>query len=93
MPTILCYGDSNTHGTVPMDHLDDVRRFGPHERWAGIMRRRRCATDLAGRTHTVWPASDSSCQGREAAAMADLGPAHGACRYPSAARMLASTIE
>jgi lysophospholipase L1-like esterase len=38
MPTILCYGDSNTHGTVPMHNLDDVRRFGVGERWAGIMR-------------------------------------------------------
>jgi lysophospholipase L1-like esterase len=38
MPTILCYGDSNTHGTAPMQTLDDVARFGPAERWAGIMR-------------------------------------------------------
>jgi lysophospholipase L1-like esterase len=38
MPTILCYGDSNTHGTAPMRDLDDVQRFGPGERWAGIMR-------------------------------------------------------
>jgi lysophospholipase L1-like esterase len=38
MPTILCYGDSNTHGTVPMRDLDDVQRFGPSERWGGIMR-------------------------------------------------------
>src|SRR3954452_19396052 len=38
MPTILCYGDSNTHGTAPMRDLDDVGRFGPAERWAGIMR-------------------------------------------------------
>jgi lysophospholipase L1-like esterase len=38
MPTVLCYGDSNTHGTAPMRELDDVARFGPGERWAGIMR-------------------------------------------------------
>ena len=38
MPTVLCYGDSNTHGTAPMRDLDDVARFGPGERWAGIMR-------------------------------------------------------
>ncbi|HVZ00734.1 MAG TPA: SGNH/GDSL hydrolase family protein [Dongiaceae bacterium] len=38
MPTILCYGDSNTHGTMPMRTLDDVGRFGPGERWAGVMR-------------------------------------------------------
>jgi len=38
MPTVLCYGDSNTHGTAPMRELEDVARFGPAERWAGIMR-------------------------------------------------------
>jgi lysophospholipase L1-like esterase len=38
MPTILCYGDSNTHGTAPMRELSDVARFGHGERWAGIMR-------------------------------------------------------
>jgi lysophospholipase L1-like esterase len=38
MPTVLCYGDSNTHGTAPMRTLDDVQRFGPSERWAGILR-------------------------------------------------------
>ena len=36
--TVLCYGDSNTHGTVPMTHMDDDRRFGPEERWPGVMR-------------------------------------------------------
>ena len=39
MTTILCFGDSNTHGTVPMHHRDDVRRFGPGERWPGVLRR------------------------------------------------------
>jgi len=43
MPTILCYGDSNTHGTAPMQHLEDGRRFGPGgkaggERWVSVMR-------------------------------------------------------
>jgi lysophospholipase L1-like esterase len=37
MINILCYGDSNTHGTVPMAHADDVRRFGPKQRWTGVM--------------------------------------------------------
>jgi lysophospholipase L1-like esterase len=36
--TILCYGDSNTHGTGPLpDELADIR-FGYDERWPGVMR-------------------------------------------------------
>jgi lysophospholipase L1-like esterase len=38
MPTILCYGDSNTHGTAPMQSITDGRRFGHGERWASVMR-------------------------------------------------------
>lgn len=35
--TIVCFGDSNTHGTIPMRDLYDVRRYGPDERWPGVM--------------------------------------------------------
>ena len=38
MRTILCYGDSNTFGTAPMQHLEDDRRFGHGERWVSVMR-------------------------------------------------------
>jgi lysophospholipase L1-like esterase len=38
MRTILCYGDSNTYGTVPMEHLEDDRRYGQGERWVSVMR-------------------------------------------------------
>ena len=34
---ILCYGDSNTHGTKPMTRLEDLDRFGPAERWPGVL--------------------------------------------------------
>lgn len=34
---VLCYGDSNTHGTVPMATLEDMRRFAPAERWPGVL--------------------------------------------------------
>lgn len=37
MRTVLCYGDSNTHGTPPMATLDDMDRLGPAERWPGVM--------------------------------------------------------
>lgn len=35
--TVLVYGDSNSHGTAPMPTLMDMRRFGPEERWPGVM--------------------------------------------------------
>jgi lysophospholipase L1-like esterase len=36
--TILCFGDSNTFGTLPMRDPDDSRRLGPNERWPGVVR-------------------------------------------------------
>lgn len=38
MKTVLCYGDSNTHGTLPMAHLQDRRRLARAERWPGVLR-------------------------------------------------------
>jgi lysophospholipase L1-like esterase len=37
MRTILCFGDSNTHGTLAMADLDDGRRLGPGDRWPGVL--------------------------------------------------------
>lgn len=34
---ILCYGDSNTHGTAPMADLMAMARFAPDERWPGVL--------------------------------------------------------
>ena len=34
---VLVYGDSNSHGTVPMATLEDMGRFGPAERWPGVL--------------------------------------------------------
>lgn len=39
MPVILCYGDSNTHGTPPILNLAEYRRFGPDLRWPTRMAR------------------------------------------------------
>ncbi|HVI90561.1 MAG TPA: SGNH/GDSL hydrolase family protein [Dongiaceae bacterium] len=39
MPTVLCFGDSNTHGTKPMSDRDSQGRYGPDERWTGVLRR------------------------------------------------------
>jgi len=39
MPVVLCYGDSNTHGTKPMTDLATQDRYGTGERWTGVLRR------------------------------------------------------
>lgn len=33
MPTVLIYGDSNTHGTLPMQAPGEMRRHPPGQRW------------------------------------------------------------
>jgi lysophospholipase L1-like esterase len=33
--TLLCYGDSNTHGTIPLETLNDLGRFPRDVRWTG----------------------------------------------------------
>lgn len=35
--TVLVYGDSNSYGTKPMPSLQAGERFGPEERWPGVM--------------------------------------------------------
>ena len=37
MRTILCFGDSNTHGTIPMPDLAGLGRFGHEGRWPSVM--------------------------------------------------------
>ena len=37
--SILCFGDSNTHGTRPMATLDGSGRFGHEARWPSVMGR------------------------------------------------------
>lgn len=37
MRSILCFGDSNTHGTVPMPNLEGAGRFGHEARWPSVM--------------------------------------------------------
>ena len=57
---VLAYGDSNTHGTMPMATLEDQGRFAPAERWPGVCARalgsgwRVIEEGLPGRT-TVHP--------------------------------------
>lgn len=35
--SILTFGDSNTHGTLPITDLGSTKRLAPHKRWPGIM--------------------------------------------------------
>ncbi|MEL7115525.1 MAG: SGNH/GDSL hydrolase family protein [Pseudomonadota bacterium] len=37
--TILCFGDSNTHGTTALAHMDDIDRFPKDVRWPNVMGR------------------------------------------------------
>lgn len=37
MAVILCYGDSNTHGTTPLEKLGAFARHAPGDRWPGVM--------------------------------------------------------
>jgi lysophospholipase L1-like esterase len=53
--TVLVYGDSNSHGTAPMPTLLDMRRFGPEERWPGVM---------AGRLGPGWRLVEEALPGR-----------------------------
>ena len=39
MRTLLLFGDSNTHGTMPLPDLGMSGRFGREERWAGRLAR------------------------------------------------------
>ncbi|WP_417280570.1 SGNH/GDSL hydrolase family protein [Celeribacter sp.] len=34
---VLCFGDSNTHGTPPMAHVGDLDRFPSDIRWPGVV--------------------------------------------------------
>lgn len=59
MANILCYGDSNTWGCIPLEGPEPARRFPPDTRWPGVMRRELgdgywiVEAGLNGRT-TVW---------------------------------------
>lgn len=48
MKTILCFGDSNTHGTMPMKTLQTRGRFDRATRWPGVM-----ASELGEDWHVV----------------------------------------
>jgi len=48
MKTLLTFGDSNTHGTMPMTARSDSGRFGIGERWPTV-----CAAALGDEWHLI----------------------------------------
>ena len=59
MKSILCYGDSNTWGCIPLEGPEPAGRFPPATRWPGVLRAELgegywiVEEGLSGRT-TVW---------------------------------------
>jgi lysophospholipase L1-like esterase len=59
MKSILCFGDSNTWGCIPLEGTEPAQRFPPGTRWPGVLRRELgdgywiVEAGLSGRT-TVW---------------------------------------
>jgi lysophospholipase L1-like esterase len=47
MATVVCYGDSNTWGAMPMSGRIVPQRFSAHERWPGVL------GEALGAGHTV----------------------------------------
>lgn len=83
MKTILCYGDSNTHGTIPIDFdlldkpfIASDYRLSKEKRWPGILQAKLGNTyhiieeGLNGRT-TVW---DDPTEGKEKNGLTYLMP-------------------
>jgi lysophospholipase L1-like esterase len=58
MATIVCYGDSNTWGAIPMPSRAELGRFAPADRWPGVLQAKLgpghavIAEGLNGRTTT-----------------------------------------
>lgn len=55
MKSILCFGDSNTHGTGPMSELGVERRWPFEQRWPGV---------LQGRLGPAWRVIEEGLPGR-----------------------------
>lgn len=65
--TVMCYGDSNTHGTMPMAALGDLGRFGPGTRWPGV---------LADALGDGWRVVEEGLPGRTTVMPDPIGGAH-----------------
>ncbi|MFQ8431366.1 SGNH/GDSL hydrolase family protein [Amaricoccus sp. W119] len=65
--SVMCYGDSNTHGTMPMSALGDLGRFGPETRWPGV---------LAAALGEGWRVVEEGLPGRTTVMPDPIGGAH-----------------
>jgi len=64
---VLAYGDSNTHGTMPMATLEDCGRWGPGQRWPGV---------LAAALGEGWRVVEEGLPGRTTVHPDPIGGAH-----------------
>ncbi len=65
--TVMCYGDSNTHGTIPMASREDMGRFDARTRWPGV---------LASALGTGWRVVEEGLPGRTTVLPDPIGGAH-----------------
>ena len=59
MKTLMCFGDSNTHGTLPVRWLGDRRRLDRDQRWPCIM-----AAELKNQLGDQWILIEEGLPGR-----------------------------
>lgn len=65
--TVMCYGDSNTHGTMPMASREEMGRFDAETRWPGVM---------AARLGNGWRVVEEGLPGRTTVLPDPVGGAH-----------------
>ncbi len=59
MKTLMCFGDSNTHGSLPVHEAGERARLGPDQRWPGVM-----AAQLKARGENDWHLIEEGLPGR-----------------------------
>lgn len=74
MTIVLCFDDSNAHGSVTMRRRHDMRRCRPDERWPGVLRKELYGADILDAT-TVIRTSDIDGVHFEASEHIKLGKA------------------
>jgi acyl-CoA thioesterase FadM/lysophospholipase L1-like esterase len=68
MPVVLCYGDSNTHGTTPITRIGQIDRHPPGSRWPDVM------------AHALGPDTQVIAEGLPGRTTVHDDPVEGGCR-------------